>query len=346
MRVRPALLLISSLYPTQDRPEVGSFVARRVGILRSRNIRVTVVAAKSYRSGIAIRYGRMLLSSLTAHGPFAGVETHALFPTGILGLVAAWLRRVPHVTYVHGSDVAISAQRSWLHRRIARIVARAASVVVVNSRYTASLVEGFGVTAVIVSPGIDLAVFKPGSRNEARRVTGLPDSARIALFVGRLSEDKGADVFAQALSLVDGWVAVMVGTGELESKIAADYPSILLKGRSAPDAVAVWLQSADVVVIPSRAEGLGLVAIEALACGIPVIASAVGGLVETVRHDQTGILVKPGDPRALADALVRLESAQVREAYATSAPASVAHHEINRATDEMAAVWASVGVRF
>jgi glycosyltransferase involved in cell wall biosynthesis len=225
------------------------------------------------------------------------------------------------------------------------MVAHTASVVVVNSRHSASLVETLGVTPVVVSPGVDLAAFKPASQAEARRVIGLPLESRIALFVGRISEEKGADVFGEALSSSHGWLGVMAGIGALQSVIATRFPGILLRGPLLPDDVAMWLQSADVVVVPSRAEGLGLVAIEALACGIPVIASAVGGLVETVQHERTGILVAPGDPRALADALARLADDHLREMNASSAPASVAHHGIDRATDEMAAVWASVGVR-
>ena len=92
-------------------------------------------------------------------------------------------------------------------------------------------------------------------------------------------------------------------------------------------------------------KGPEVATLEALACGVPVIASAVGGLVETVQHEGTGILVEPGDPRAIVAALGRLADEHIRAGFAASAPASVARHGIERATDEMAAVWASVGVR-
>lgn len=341
---RPSLLLISSLYPTVDRPEVGPFVARRVDALRRRGVHVEVVAAREYRSGPIARHIRMLMRSLTAPGSFVGVESHVLLPAGLIGVAAARARHIPHVTYAHGSDVIVTARRSRLHRSAARLVARSASAVVTNSRYTASFIERLGITPAVISPGVDLFRFSPGSRGDARERTGLPAEARIAMFVGRLSERKGADVFAEAVSNAAGWRGVIVGTGELEPTIVARHPAIVRAGAVPSDGVPDWLRSADVVVVPSRDEPLGLAAIEALACGIPVIASDVGGLAETIRGKSAGVLVPPGDVGAVTAALERLANDDIRAAYAAAAPASVEQHSIELATDAMAAVWAGLGV--
>ena len=345
--LRPSLrlLLVSSLYPTSDRPDVGPFVERRVRSARATGTAVRVVAATSYRGPVLIRYLQLAWAACTARGRFDGVETHVLFPTGVIGMVAARLRFIPHVVYAHGADLAVSAQRSWLHRRLARLVARSASHVVTNSEHTASMVRQLGIEPLIVSPGVDTARFRPGDRRTARETTGLPQEERIALFCGRVINLKGAETFAAALTDLDGWLGVMVGTGELAPVIAQQYPAIRLVGGVPFDAVPDWIRAADVVVVPSRREPLGLVAIEALASGVPVIASHVGGLLESVQDGRTGVLIPPGDPRAIADALRSLEDDGRRASYAAAAPASIARHSLDRSTEAMEAIWRSVIIR-
>jgi glycosyltransferase involved in cell wall biosynthesis len=345
---RLRLLLISSLYPTPDRPDVGPFVERRVADARAHGTIVRVVAAASYRGSVAIRYSRLAWAAMTARGTYDGVETHVLFPTGLIGLVAARLRSIPHVVYVHGSDVAVTSRRSRLHRWLTRVVARSAARVVTNSEDTAGLVRDLGVEPIVVSPGVDLARFRPGDQGAARKRTGLPADARIALFCGRLIDVKGADTFAEAMDSAHGWLGVMVGVGDLARTIEERHQAIRLVGRVASAAVPEWLRSADVVVVPSRRESLGLVAIEALACGVPVVASRVGGLVETIDHGVTGLLIPPADPGAIVDALRTLEDDELRARLGAAAPASVERHSIAQSTEAMDAVWRALtsgGVR-
>jgi D-inositol-3-phosphate glycosyltransferase len=336
---RLRLLLISSLYPTPDRPDVGPFVERRVADARARGTIVRVVAAASYRGSVAIRYARLAWAALTARGTFDGVETHVLFPTGLIGMVAARLRSIPHVVYVHGSDLAVTSRRSRLHRWLTRVVARSAARVVTNSEYMAGLVRELGVEPIVVSPGVDLARFRPGDQGAARERTGLPADARIALFCGRVIPLKGADTFAEAMDDAHAWLGVMVGAGDLTRTIEDRHRAIRLVGSVPSEAVPDWVRSADVVVVPSRREPLGLVAIEALACGIPVIASRVGGLVETVDNGMTGLLVPPADPGAIVDALRTLEDDVLRARLGAAAPASVERHSIARSTERMDAIW-------
>ncbi|MFP5343044.1 MAG: glycosyltransferase [Candidatus Limnocylindria bacterium] len=342
VRANLRLLLITSLYPTSDRPDAGPFVEQRVRKARAFGADVRVVAAKTYRGSVVVRYLRLAFAACTSRGRFDGVETHALFPTGLIGMTAARLRSIPHVVYAHGSDVAISAQRSWLHRRLARLVARSAACVVTNSEHTAAIVRRLGVEPHVISPGVDTTHFRPGGRRAAREVTALPQGARIALFCGRMIESKGAVTFAEALTALDGWLGVMVGSGELVPDIQRRFPAIRIVGAVPTEAVPVWMQSADVVVVPSHREGLGLVAVEALACGVPVIASRVGGLVESIQDGRTGILIPPDDANAIRNALRALEDDDLRGRFAAAAPASIAHHSLDRSTESMAALWRSV----
>jgi glycosyltransferase involved in cell wall biosynthesis len=168
-----------------------------------------------------------------------------------------------------------------------------------------------------------------------------------ALYVGTLSERKGADVFAAALDLAGpaGWSGVMVGDGPLAESISTLLPSVRLLPPAPPAEIAAWMRTADVVVVPSRREPLGLAAVEGLACGTPVIASDVGGLREVVRDGENGLLIPPDDPGALAGALSRLQDAGLRARLGAAGPASVAGHDIRTAAARMAEVWAELGVR-
>jgi D-inositol-3-phosphate glycosyltransferase len=165
----------------------------------------------------------------------------------------------------------------------------------------------------IVPPGVEHAFFSPGDRRGARQALRLGDHA-VLLFVGRIHPLKGLDVAICALAQLDQTDAVLLvvggpsgrdGVAEYERcrALAADLG---LAGRvrwvepQPHHLLSTYYRAADVVVVPSRSESFGLVALEAAACGIPVVAAAVGGLRTLVEHGRTGFLVAGRDPRAFA----------------------------------------------
>jgi D-inositol-3-phosphate glycosyltransferase len=175
-----------------------------------------------------------------------------------------------------------------------------------------------------VPPGVDLEVFSPATPDErlaARRDLGLADSERLVLFVGRIDPIKGLDaLLAAERLLMDRGVApvlLLVG-GELDvagrpigalARVERDVESLGIAGRvrlvgSQPQGhLPSYYHAADVVAVPSRYESFGLVAVEAMACGTPIVASRVGGLRYTIEEGDSGFLVPPGNPLALAERL-------------------------------------------
>ncbi|MBV8387556.1 MAG: glycosyltransferase [Acidimicrobiia bacterium] len=166
----------------------------------------------------------------------------------------------------------------------------------------------------IVSPGVDHRVFSPGPRAASRAVLGLGDGP-VLLFVGRIQPLKGADVAVRTLACLEEYPAatlVVVGgpsgpDGDAELcrlHELVDVHDLGGRVRFVPaephDHLATYYRAADACLVPSRAESFGLVALEAAACGTPVVAAAVGGLRSLVDHGHTGFLVEGRDPAAYA----------------------------------------------
>jgi D-inositol-3-phosphate glycosyltransferase len=177
----------------------------------------------------------------------------------------------------------------------------------------------------VVPPGVDLDVFSPGgpgARRAARRRLGLPADARLLLFVGRIQPLKAPDVLVRAAAELlsaephrrDDLVVAVVGgpsgTGlerpeelqTLSRELGLD-DVVRFRPPAPREELADWYRAADLVAVPSYNESFGLVAVEAQACGMPVGAARVGGLVTAVRDGVTGRLVEGHDPREWARVL-------------------------------------------
>ena len=169
----------------------------------------------------------------------------------------------------------------------------------------------------IVAPGVEHAFFAPGDQSGARMALDLPDDVPVILFVGRIQPLKGPDVAIRALHALgrpDALLLIVGGAsgsnGDSETGRAhqlVDELGLHDQVRFVPPQphhiLSTYYRSADVVVVPSRSESFGLVALEAAACGIPVVASAVGGLLSLVDHGETGFLIPDRDPTRFAKAI-------------------------------------------
>jgi D-inositol-3-phosphate glycosyltransferase len=205
------------------------------------------------------------------------------------------------------------------------VIARAGCVIASTPTEAAQLIEHYGANPERLCtspPGVDHAVFRPGSRAEARAALGLPLGDPLVLFVGRLQPLKGPDValaaFARLAQDLAGARLLVVGgpsgpQGEEEvsrlrrGAAAAGLEQRVLFHPPVPHReLAAYYRAADVLVVPSRSESFGLVAAEGQACGLPVVAAGVGGLSHTVADGESGILVPGWDPADYAAALHRI----------------------------------------
>lgn len=188
----------------------------------------------------------------------------------------------------------------WKHRVNTRVFARAAYCVGWSSWVTSSFVDDYGVDAdrtVVIPPGVDTEAFRPGE--------GRPDDDTVRLlFVGGDLHRKGGDLLTEvARDLPECVELVLVTKAEVRPQERVRVVNDLEPND--PRLIELY-RSADVFVLPTRAETFGIAAVEASAAGLPVVATDVGGLPDIVDDGTTGFLLSPGDGRGLAAALTKL----------------------------------------
>ena len=311
------VVVLTTSYPRDAADPAGAFVRDAVEHLRANGVDVEVVSPASFRH-FGIAYGHGIVGNLR-RAPWKV----ALLPLFLLTFVRAarkaardadlvhahWLpsgfaaaaTRKPFVVQLWGTDVELARRARWLFRP----VLRRARVAVCASNALATAARELGARDVRVIPS---GVTIPAE-------VGSPDEPPHALYIGRLSEEKGVLELAEAAR---GLPLVVVGDGPLRAQLPAALAAV------PPAEVGAYLERAAVVVCPSRREGYGVVAREAMAYARPVIATAVGGLPDAVIDGETGLLVPPGDVPALRAALERLlGDAELRRTLGANARRSV-----------------------
>lgn len=213
-------------------------------------------------------------------------------------------------------------------------IARQADLLVASTQdEAADLVKAYGADperVEVVAPGVDLSMFQPVDRAEARRKIGYGTGERLLLFVGRLERLKGVEVAIRALSLLrdrrhDDVRLLILGEDARQGGSTDGDESEKERLKAVASAVGVrdrvdfvgsvahhelpfFYAAADVCVMPSYSESFGLVALEAQACGCPVVASGVSGLRSVVRDEVSGYLIDGHDPALYAERVGRILS--------------------------------------
>ena len=260
---------------------------------------------------------------LTVEPRYRLVHSH-YWLSGWIGTRAARLWGVPHVVSFHTlGDVKMQAKAGELELPARAVVekelASTASLIVASSPHEREalvrLYEADRESIEVVPCGVDLSLFKPLDAGEARKRLGL-NGERIVLYVGRLEAIKGLELLLHSAAIMDGKdslkVLVVGGDAQREGEVGRlkDLAEELgieqvmeFVGMVDQTLLPLYYNAADVCVVPSYYESFGLVALESLACGTPVVASRVGGLSTVVQHGRTGYLQSWRCPEPFADSL-------------------------------------------
>ena len=260
---------------------------------------VSAVAARL--QGVQIVQGTGFLTNLIARR--VGARVHVAVVNAV--------QVAPGAARLDGESRRTSAVRKLLDRSSRRNVARFVAV----SQSVEEDLLGVKISAsriTVIPNGVDI----PGIRHAASDAPAFAfDEARVRVgFVGRLEQVKGCEFFVRAAALLaadhPSVDFVVAGTGSHEHGLRSLAADVGIVGRveflGYVESVPPLLAALDVLVVPSLSEASGLIAIEALALGVPIVASSVGGLPEVVVDEETGLLVAPGDAAGIARAVARL----------------------------------------
>jgi phosphatidylinositol alpha 1,6-mannosyltransferase len=314
------VVVLTTSYPRGPGDVAGLFVADQVEHIRERGVDVRVVSPASFRHyGIAYGSGvagnlrqrpylalalPLMLAAFARAARRAAVDADLVHAHWLPAGVVATATRKPFVAHVWGTDMELARRAPALARR----VLKSARLVIAPSAALAEEARRLGAEDVRVIPsGVELPP-EVGEEAEPPEI----------LYAGRLSPEKGV---RELLAAADGLPLVVVGDGPLR----AEVPGAL--GFLPHDELEQRYARAAVVACPSHREGFGVVCAEAMAHGRPVVAGDVGGLRDLVVHEETGLLVPPGDVAALREALSRLlGDAGLRRGLGDAGRARIAEH--------------------
>ncbi|MCM3743942.1 glycosyltransferase [Sporosarcina luteola] len=355
------LTVFSNMYPSHKHPTFGIFVKNQVEHLRSKGLKVNVVAIDNPSKGKAALkkyftwFVKAMVHMLTKKSEVSLTHSHYTFPTGLLSFIGKKIFGLPYVITVHGGDIDKMAAKNKMIESITRFTLQNAdAVIVVGERLKLDVVERFGVKEKhvhVMSMGVNTEVFKPIPKVDARTELGLPLDKKIVLFVGNMIQAKGILDLIEAFKMVEedhpDAVLHMIGSSKdegfmqkleehlSEMKINASHQEPLPQME-----VAKWIAAADVFVLPSHHEGFGLVALEAMAVGTTVVGTDVGGL-SFLLGNEAGILVEPHNPASLANGLKQALE-QPSEDRKKIAEEIVAEHTYDVITERLVEIYSAV----
>lgn len=284
--------------------------------------------------------------------------------SGWVGCQVAHAWDVPHVSTFHTLSLfkrlTFEAQEPPVRESIERDVANQADLLVAFSEEERALLQSaYGVAADkvrVTTEGVDLGLFSPRDKQEARKHLGLEPDLPTVLYVGRLEAFKGTHVLLRAMAQLrdlDKVRLVVVGGGGSEDPEAAALHQlaaevgigdrVIWQDAVPQEDLPDYYAAADVCAVPSYHESFGLVALEAMACGTPVVAASVGGLRSLVVDGETGLLVDPNTPEVFAQRLqTALDDPAMRSRMSIAAHRRAALFPWNTAADEVASAYQQV----
>ena len=273
--------------------------------------------------------------------------------------------RVPHVAMFHTLGEVKNRARATEHEPASRIdaerrIATSADRIVVASKHEQHLLTAlYGADAsriAVVPCGIDLELFAPMEKEFARNKLGLKDGERVILFVGRIEPLKGIDILISAAAQLhedENFIVLIVGgdaraSAEIEQlRAQAEHLGvghhIAFVGSVEHSQLPLYYNAADVCVVPSYYESFGLVAVESMACGTPVVASRVGGLTATVQDGETGYLIPWRCPEPFAERLeLLLDNDELRASFGRAGREAVERFRWANVADAIGALYESL----
>jgi len=243
------------------------------------------------------------------------IHIHSI-SSGLPGLLSKKIWRIPYIVTCHGSDVYLS----WKFKKIrAKLVLKDADMVIALTEYMQKEIQKLYSKKVVVIPnGIELDCFDVLPKEEIRTKLGIKEDEKILIFVGTLRSIKGVKYLIQAMKSIiqqDPKIKLMlVGDGEEKQSLKALSKELNIEknikfvGEVPHKNISEYLAAADIFVLPSLSEGFSIVVLEAMASGLPIVATNVKGVPEIVKNGVNGFLVEPMCPESITKSKLSLLS--------------------------------------
>jgi len=239
------------------------------------------------------------------------------WPSGYAAINIGTHFNVPKIVTIHGLGFYYVAQRGGFWLSVMKYILSKPDHIIASSRNTAKYIRKIcpNTPPITVIPnGFNPTMFRPLSKKSVRKALGLPLDKKIIICVGNLAKIKGQHILVNAMKYVikkrPDVLCILVGDGQLKKDLKSlikklnlqDYISLV--GRVPHQDVPLWINSADIFVLPSLSEGNPTVMFEALGCGVPFVGTKVGGVPEIITSNEYGFLVDPGNPKDLAEKII------------------------------------------
>lgn len=336
------IVVASNMFPSDKHPTYGIFVRNQVELLRRNGVEVAVIANANPDKGkvnLLRKYASWFLKYMkyvsANRKNISAVHAHYIFPSGVLAMLSKKIWNIPYAVTAHGGDLDQMPNKSPLIRKLTASIMRNADEVIVvgealkdNAMSLQPIPED---KLHVISMGVDTEIFKtlPASETEGL----VPVSGPAILYVGNIIRAKGLLELADAFKIVQAKspeaALYLIGSRkdtafveQLNNKIGELGLNNVHFIDPQPQAeINRWMNAADVLVLPSHIEGFGLVALEAMAAGLPVVGSKVGGL-KFLLAEKRGILFEKGNSKDLAAGIqavltnkeAHLDEEKIREA--------------------------------
>ncbi len=260
---------------------------------------------------------RSLVRAIMRQHPIDLIHAHTIMPEGFAAVLLGREFHLPVVCTVHGGDISDYPFRSrptlWATRWALRSVGH---VIAVSDKLRNETRQLFDRDVHLARNGADANSFAATAKPEARTRLRLPLDKKIVIFIGYLVAEKGLEHLLRAFARLDqpDTLLYLVGDGYLRDALIAKSRElgigdrVVFAGKKPHHEIPLWLSAADCLVLSSVSEGLPTILAEAMICGTPVIATAVGGIPEIIRDGETGLLVSSRDAEALSGAIGKILS--------------------------------------
>jgi len=265
---------------------------------------------------------------------------------GLYGVLAKWILNKPFVVWGQGYDFQSTKRRSAI------VLKHADAVIALSGDMKRELQHLWPRNVFIIPNGIRLQAFEKISRAAARRDLDIGEMVKIVLFVGRLDPIKGLKYLIEAMPAIKEVEPevrlLLVGDGperrELErlaNKLGLSE-CVIFVGRVSEDRVPTYMVASDVFVLPSLSEGFGIVNLEAMAAGLPIVATSVGGVPSLVAEGINGFLVDPGNAAQIASRVsLLLGDPRLRHFMSTNNQEKVQRYTWDKVADDLERVYLS-----